>query len=215
MFIPHLFEETRIDKMHEVITKSPLGAAIIHTPAGLDANHIPFHLDRASGPLGTLRAHFSREHPFGHAGAADRDCMIIFQGPSAYISPSWYPSRAKHGRVQPSWYYCVVHAYGQLKVCDDPAWLAAHVRDETAQLESGQASGWDPREAPPEFIARLMLQIVGVEIRIERLLGKWQVGQQKTREDLDGIVTGLRETATPSNDALIDAILAARAERRR
>ena len=119
MFIPHLFEETRIDKMHDVITNHPLGAVIIHTASGLDANHIPFHLDPASGALGTLRAHFSREHPLGQAAARESDCLIVFQGPSAYISPSWYPSRNKHGKVQPSWYYAVVHAYGRLQLADD------------------------------------------------------------------------------------------------
>jgi transcriptional regulator len=213
MFIPHLFEETRIDKMHEVITKNPLGAVIINTATGLDANHIPFHLHPASGPFGTLRAHFSREHPFGQQAARNCDCLIVFQGPSAYISPSWYPSRNKHGRVQPSWYYAVVHAYGRLKVGNDQEWLATHLRDVTDQLEGSQPNGWSPREAPADFIARLLLQIVGVEIRIERLLGKWQVGQQKNREDLEGIVTGLNATAVPSNEALIELILGARVER--
>lgn len=214
MFIPHLFEETRIEKMHEVIRKHSLGALIIDAATGLDANHLPFHLDPASGPFGTLRSHFSREHPFGHQEARNRDCLIVFQGPSAYISPSWSPSRHKHGKVQPSWYYAVVHAYGRLQVTDDPEWLTTHVRDMTDQLEASQPDGWSPGQAPADFIARLMRQIVGVEIRIERLLGKWQVGQQKRQEDLDGIVDGLKATAVPSNEALIELILGTRAERR-
>jgi transcriptional regulator len=215
MFIPHLFEETNIDKMHAVIARNPLGAVIINTANGLDANHIPFHLDPTSSGLGTLRAHFSREHPFGQQATRGCDCLILFQGPSAYVSPSWYPSRNKHGKVQPSWYYAVVHAYGRLNARDDPEWLAIHLRDMTDRLESSQPDGWNPREAPADFMARLMLQVVGIEIRIERLLGKWQVGQQKNGDDLAGIITGLQATAVPSNEALIELMLGARAERGR
>ena len=128
MYIPRHFEETRVDVLHQLMRDEPFGALVTLAAGGLEANHLPFELDTAAGPFGTLRGHVSRANAVWRAASADVEALAIFQGPQRYVTPSWYPTKAETGKVVPTWNYVVVHAYGPIRFVEDPSWLHAHRR---------------------------------------------------------------------------------------
>jgi transcriptional regulator len=139
MYNPAHFNETRPEILHALMREHPLGALVTLGSTGLDANHIPFEFDptpTAESPCGTLRAHVARANPVWQDFSRAHSALVIFQGPQAYISPSWYESKREHGKVVPTFNYCVVHAHGALRAIDDPAWLHAMVTRLTARHES-------------------------------------------------------------------------------
>lgn len=208
MYVPDLFEEQRTNVLHEFICANSLGILVAHCAGEFDANHIPFELDARSSPLGRLRAHIARGNPLWRNLAQGANVLAIFQGPHAYISPSWQPSRRKHGKVQPSWYYAAVHAYGTVALMHDKDWLMRHLTELTDRHEAAGEEPWSPAEAPKDFIARLLDQIVGLEIQITRLLGKWQVSQQRNSEDRRGIIDALAKNTTAANAGLVSMVRA-------
>ncbi len=195
MYTPAHFVETRPEILHALVANYPLGALVTLGAIGLDANHIPFEFDptpTAAAPCGTLRAHVARANPLWHDHAPDRDVLVIFQGPQAYISPSWYQeSKPAHGKVVPTWNYCVVHAHGPLRVIDDPVWLHAQIGRLVARHEGPRAAPWHVSDAPADFIAKQVAAIVGIEIPITRLAGKWKVSQNRSSADRAGAAAGL------------------------
>ena len=174
MYNPAHFEETRTDVLHGLIATHPLGALVTLTSTGLDANHIPFELAPEAGPLGTLRGHVARANPVWKNFSATVDALVIFQGPSAYITPTWYESKQEHGKVVPTYNYCVVHAHGPLRVIDDPVWLRAMVDRLTQRFESRRAAPWKIADAPPDFIEKQLAAIVGIELPLTRLCGQME-----------------------------------------
>ena len=121
MYLPKHFEETRVEILHGLIRAQPLGALVTLMPGGLDADHIPFEVDPEPAPFGTLRGHVARANPVWRDASRDAEALVIFQGPGAYISPSWYPTKKETAKVVPTWNYVVVHAHGALRVIDDRA----------------------------------------------------------------------------------------------
>jgi len=206
MYIPRHFEETRVDVLHELIRAEPFGALVTLGAGGLEANHVPFELDAAAGPLGTLRAHVSRANGVWQAGRADVEALAIFQGPQRYVTPSWYPTKAETGKVVPTWNYVVVHAYGPIRVIDDPAWLRAHVGRLTDRHEADRERPWQVSDAPEDYIAGLVRGIVGFELPVSRLAGKWKVSQNRGDADRAGVTTGLRADADPASTVMADLI---------
>jgi transcriptional regulator len=204
MYIPRHFEETRVDVLHELIRAEPFGALVTLGAGGLEANHVPFELDAAAGPLGTLRAHVSRANGVWQAGRADVEALAIFQGPQRYVTPSWYPTKAETGKVVPTWNYVVVHAYGPIRVIDDPAWLRAHVGRLTDRHEADRERPWQVSDAPEDYVAAQVRGIVGIEIEVTRLAGKWKVSQNRGEADRAGVATGLRADADPASAAMAD-----------
>lgn len=192
MYLPTAFEENRPDALHALIVAHPLGTLVSHGPEGLDANHIPFELDAAAGPHGVLRAHVARANPVWQQ-AGDRPVMAVFQASEAYISPSWYLSKAEHHRHVPTWNYAVVHVHGVLRVRDDERFLrgllARLTRDHEAR--SQQARPWKMGDAPTDYIDGLLKLIVGIEIEITRVVGKSKLGQNREARDLEGAAAGL------------------------
>ena len=170
----------------------PLATIITLSSQGLTANHVPLHLSRQPAPFGTLRGHVARENPIWQDFVADVEVLAIFHGPEAYITPSWYPSKKQTGKVVPTWNYAVVHAYGKLQIVDDAAWLRDQLEALTNQNEAAFAQPWRLGDAPPAYIAKLTEAIVGLEITITRLVGKWKVGQNQSVGDRAGVVQGLR-----------------------
>lgn len=152
MYQPAHFVETRTDVMHRLVAEHPLGALVTLSLSGLDANHIPFEIDPTTGPLGTLRAHVARANALWHDHDRDRGALVIFQGPSTYITPSWYETKRETGKVVPTYNYCVVHAHGPIVVKDDRDWLRAQIARLTEKFESRRDQPWAVGDAPADFI---------------------------------------------------------------
>ncbi|MFJ5956190.1 FMN-binding negative transcriptional regulator [Paenarthrobacter sp. NPDC092416] len=169
------------------------GAAnlVTMTPQGLLATLLPFVHDASVGEHGALHAHMARNNPQWSTPVSGEALMIV-QGSDAYISPSWYASKAEHGRVVPTWNYSTAHVYGHLVVHEDPQWLGRHVRQLSNVHESGMPRPWTVDEAPEGFIAGQLRAIVGVELRITRVEAKTKLSQNRTPADVDGVIAGLR-----------------------
>lgn len=196
MYIPSHHQETDLVVLHSLIEAHPLGAWVSLQDGELVANHIPFLLDRGRGPHGTLVGHVARANPVWRSFSRDRDSLVIFQGVNSYITPSWYPSKREHGKAVPTWNYVVVHAYGRPVAIEDPAWLIGHLTGLSARHESGQPVPWTLDDAPRDFIERLVDAIVGIEIPLTSLQGKWKVSQNRPESDKVGIIEGLRGLGT-------------------
>jgi transcriptional regulator len=178
MYLPKHFAEPDIVVMHELMRAFPLATLVTHGPDGLTANHVPLLLESAAGPNGTLRGHLARANPLAKA-EADSEVLVIFQGDDAYISPSGYATKSEHGKVVPTWNYAVVHAYGEMTVIDEPAWALKHVSALTGSHEASLPQPWSVSDAPTDYIEKMLGAIVGIEITISRLLGKWKVSQNQ------------------------------------
>ena len=207
MFVPNHFQEQRPEILHELMRARPLATLVTLSAEGLNANHVPLHLSQEPGPFGTLRGHVARENPIWQDFDADAEVLAIFHGPEAYITPSWYPSKKRTGKVVPTWNYAVVHAYGRMKVVEDAVWLRAQLEALTAQNEAAFAQPWHLDDAPVDFIAKLTEAIVGLEITITRLVGKWKAGQNQPREDRAGAAHGLGASAGMTDAAAMAALM--------
>lgn len=193
MYVPAHFSEQRIELLQQLIRDRPLGILVTLDSAGLNANHLPFELVAEPLPLGTLRGHVARANPVWRDFSKQTEALVIFQGPSAYVSPSWYPTKNTSGEVVPTYNYAVVHAYGPLRIVDDRAWLRGLVGRLTDRFEAPRPDRWHVTDAPDEFIAKQLGAIVGIEIPITKLLGKWKASQNRPEIDRAGVVKGLSE----------------------
>lgn len=205
MYLPKTFEETRLDVLHDLIRAYPLGTWVSAKASELDVHHIPFVLDSECGELGTLFGHVARANPIWKASAGVLPHVVIFRGPQAYVSPSWYPSKHEHGKAVPTWNYAVVAAHGRPDYIDDPAWLYAHLRGLTEAQEASQALPWHIEDAPADFMEKMVSAIVGVAIPIQRIEGKWKTSQNRQDADRMGVVAGL--TAKGDDEAAAMATL--------
>jgi transcriptional regulator len=191
MYTPAHFKEDRIDVLLKLIAHHPLGTLITMTADGLNANHIPLMVDASRGEFGTLRGHVARSNSVWQTFQADVDALVVFQGPDAYISPSWYPGKKEHGKVVPTWNYAVVHAAGTLVIRDDAAWMRAFLNGITDHFESQKSAPWKMSDAPEDYLQTMMRMVVGIEIPIKSLTGKWKVSQNRPAADREGVAKGL------------------------
>ena len=191
MYQPPHFEERRPEVLHDLIRSHPLGLLITQQPGGIATDPVPFLLDADRGPHGTLRCHVARANPLWREARADADSVVVFQGPQAYVSPGWYATKVQTGKVVPTWNYVIVQARGRLKVVDDAAWLRRLVGELTARHEAPQAAPWQVEDAPADYVDALLKAIVGIEIELVGLVGKWKVSQNRPAADRDGVVQGL------------------------
>ncbi len=199
MYCPTHFAETRLDVLLECIEQFPLATIVSSGQSGLVADHVPLMYEPASGTAGRLVGHVAKNNPLWRAHP-DQEYLLIFQGPSAYISPNWYATKPVSGKVVPTWNYAVVHVTATLTACHEPDALLAVVTKLTARHESAQAIPWRVADAPPEFIENLLANIVGVEFRILHIRGKWKVSQNQPLENRRGVVAGLRALSSESAD---------------
>ena len=170
---------------------------------GLVANHVPFVLDAAAGPLGTLRGHVARANGQWREFRRDVEALVIFQGPQSYVTPSWYATKQETGKVVPTWNYAVVHVYGVIRAIEDGNWLRDQIERLTALQESARAEPWAVSDAPGGFIDAMMKAIVGIEIDITRLEGKWKVSQNRPAADRQGVAQGLRTEGVEESEESI------------
>lgn len=202
MYIPSLFAEPRVEVMHGLIRAYPLATVVTHSASGLNANHIPLYCAESPAPYGALQGHVARSNPLLHEIAGDSEVLAIFHGPHAYITPSWYATKKETGKVVPTWNYAVVHAYGILRVVDDAAWLRAQLAALTAHNEASFPEPWAVTDAPPDHIEKIMTAIVGVEMVITKLLGKWKVSQNQPPHNQAGVIAGLRGSGREHAEAM-------------
>lgn len=199
MYNPEHFRETRTDVLHAFIDEHPLGALVAQRSHGLGAEHVP--MLRATLDDGTvvLRGHVARANAVHRELAADSNVLVIFSGPQAYVTPSWYPSKQEHGRVVPTWNYSVVHVHGRIRFIDDAAWLQDLVERLTNRHEAPRQTPWKVSDAPEPYIERMLAAIVGFEIRIEAVEGKFKQSQNRDARDRAGVAAGLARAAAPGD----------------
>lgn len=210
MYLPAHFEETRSEVLHALMREHPFATLMTHGADGLTANHLPLHFAADVAPLGVLQGHVARANPLWRE-PANAEVLVIFHGPQAYVTPSWYPTKREHGKAVPTWNYAVVHAHGRLRTIDDPAWLRAQLESLVARHEAGFADPWRIADAPPDYIDKMLAAIAGIEITITRLQGKWKVSQNQPPANRAGVVAGLRQQGTA--DAVRMAALVAGASK--
>jgi transcriptional regulator len=195
MYAPKHFEETRLDVMHALIGEHPLGTLVTLGPDGLGADHIPFEVlpPSEAHPYGVLQGHVARGNKLWKLDS--EVVLIVFQGPTAYISPSWYEEKRASGKVVPTYNYAAVHAHGRLRAIEDPQWLMAFLERLTNKHEAARPLPWKVTDAPREYTDQLLKAIVGIEIPIDRIQGKWKVSQNRPVQDQINIAEGLRTQA--------------------
>ena len=193
MYQPPHFVETDRETLFALIRKHPLGLLISGGPDGPVANPLPFLLDADVGPHGRLRVHLSKANPQWRLLAENPDApvLIVFQGADAYITPSWYQTKRETGKVVPTWNYAIVQVRGQARVIEDRDWLAVQIADLTALHEGGREEPWKVSDAPDAFIDAQIKGIVGIEIDIAAISGKWKVSQNRPLPDREGVASGL------------------------
>ena len=211
MYIPASFAERDLPTLFAFVDAHPLATLVTGAPSqGLLATHLPLVLDRTAGPSGTLVGHVARANPHSRNIAAEvSEALVIFTGPDAYITPMWYETKRETGKVVPTWNYIAVHAHGTLRLRDDAEFLRTHLEALTRRHEATRTGAWHVSDAPDDFIAQQMKAIIGVEITIDRLEGKWKMSQNRSSADIDGVVDGLRASSVPEDHA-VAAIVQAR-----
>jgi transcriptional regulator len=190
MYVPPLHKEDRIDLLHDAIRRTGLATLVTVTQDGLIASHVPMLLDADPAPYGTLVGHLARPNP--QARGAIGEALAIFQGPEAYVTPSWYETKRATGKVVPTWNYVTIHAYGTVEFFNDPERLRDVVTRLTDRQEAPRAEPWAVTDAPADFIDVMLKGIVGFALPISRLEGKWKMSQNRPAEDRAGVIAGLQ-----------------------
>ncbi len=208
MYIPAHFAVSP-DSVQHLLTRPAAANLVTATANGMLATLLPFIYDAEAGDHGALHGHLARNNP-QWSEAALGESLVIIQGADAYISPSWYASKAEHGRVVPTWNYSTAHVYGKLVIHDDPLWLASHVRRLSDHNEAAEDRPWTVDEAPERYIAGQLRAIVGVELLITRIEAKHKLSQNRPDADIDGVVAGLRARGDLESAADVEAARAAR-----
>jgi len=191
MYEPATFKEDRIDVMHALIRAHPLATLVTMSARGMEANHIPMLIDTGPAPFGALCGHVARANPVWREFDAKIQVLAVFQGPHGYVTPSWYASKRDTGKVVPTWNYAVVHASGPLVVHDDVEWLRGLVTRLTESQESKRVQPWLVTDAPADYVDTMLKAIVGIEIPLARLQGKWKMSQNRIERDRTGVIDAL------------------------
>lgn len=204
MYTPSHFDQSDLAIQHALMRAHPLATLVTTGPAGPDANHIPLQLVAGPTPHGTLRGHVARANPIWRETPPEALALAIFMGPQAYVSPSWYPSKAVNGKAVPTWNYAVVHAHGPLRFIEDAEWLRAQIEALTVQNEAGSMHPWRVMDAPAEYIETLLQGIVGVELSITRLTAKLKASQNQPLDNRIGVAQGLRREGAAAMADLVE-----------
>lgn len=203
MYLPPSFREDRLEVLHALIKARGLGTLITAGEGGLLANLIPFIL-MDDGPYGTLRCHLARANGQLQALRANAETLVLFQGPDTYITPNWYPTKAISGEVVPTWNYAIVQARGVPRVIDDPAWIRAQIEMLTQSQEGTRTPSWRVADAPESYVTSQIKGIVGVEIPITKLEGKWKVSQNRSAADRESVAGNLRSEGNEAMAKLVE-----------
>jgi transcriptional regulator len=206
VYLPAHFEEQRPEAMHGLIRAHPLGTIVHIGAGGLTANHIPFLIEPARGPHGTLIAHVARNNDLWREVTPGAESLVVFQAADAYISPNWYATKRETHEVVPTYNYAVVHAYGEVQVHDDEKWVRGVIGKLTKAMEALQPAPWKMADAPRDYLTMMVGNIVGIEIEITRIIGKTKLSQNRVLADRAGAIAGLRSMNSPGDSATADAM---------
>lgn len=210
MYLPGEFAESRPATLHAAMRAHPFATLVTHGPDGIVVDHLPLHLTVAEDGRCCLQGHVARANPVWR-DAAGTDVLAVFHGPQAYVTPSWYPTKRVHGRAVPTWNYVAVHARGRLTTVQDPAQLRVLLDALVEQHERHLPEPWRVTDAPAAYVDALVGAIVGLEIEVAQLVGKWKVSQNQPAENRAGVVAGLRARGG-ADDLALAAIIAAQGE---
>ena len=205
MYVPSHFQEDRVPELHAAIRSIAFGTLVSVGADGLIASHVPMLIDPEPAPYGTLIGHVARANPHGQV-VSTVDALAMFVGPNAYVTPSWYATKRETGKVVPTWNYVAVHAYGRLRFFDDAERLLGVVTRLTETHEAPRAAPWAVSDAPPDFVQGMLRAIIGFELPIARLEGKWKMSQNRNETDRAGVVDGLRREGGPAEAAVAAAV---------
>lgn len=197
MYIPPHFAESRLEELHRIVQENPLGILVTRDESGCDANHLPFWFDAQQGPHGVLIAHVARSNPLWREVKNGDEVLVIFRGVEGYISPNWYPGKQDTHRRVPTWNYEVVHAHGSVHVHDDEKFTRGVVARLTREHEATQPQPWKMGDAPADYMDEQLRHIVGIEVRIEKLVGKRKLSQNHAPQDREGAMAGLNASGHP------------------
>jgi transcriptional regulator len=210
MYNPAPFAEMRTEVLHAFIRAHPLGTLVTNGPDGPEATHLPLFLDASAG---LLRCHMARANPQWRGLKSDIRALVIFVGADHYITPSWYPSKREHGKVVPTWNYIAIHAAGPARLFEDAPSLLRHLNELTDFQEAGLTERWSVADAPPEYVEGLTKAIVGVEIAVDRLEGKWKLSQNRPATDQQSVIAGLEALGSPASQAMANLMRDCRSAR--
>ncbi|WP_027910427.1 FMN-binding negative transcriptional regulator [Pseudomonas sp. URMO17WK12:I4] len=202
MYTPPAFRQNDLTTLHREIQACRLATLISHGENGLQATHLPLLLRPEQGEYGTLYGHLARANPHARLLAEGGEALVVFSSADAYVSPSWYPAKAEHGKVVPTWNYIAVHAYGRAEEFDDAERLLNLLGKLTDRHESTRPQPWAIADAPQDYIAGMLRAIVGFALPIERLEGKWKLGQNRSEADQSGVRDGLAASLDSRDRAL-------------
>ena len=202
MYSPDAFKEDRTDVLLEAMQYIQFATLVTPNSESIEVTHVPLFAKRENDHI-ILESHIARANPHWKSTGAT---VAIFQGPQAYVTPSWYPSKQAHGKVVPTWAYIAVHAHGKLEAIEDDVWLRRHLNDLTDANETPRDAPWKVDDAPEPFIGSLSRGIVGLRLKVDRLEGKWKINQNKTDADVEGTRAGLAENAGADGQALAEAL---------
>jgi len=205
MYQPPHHREERLDVQHALIRSHPFGTLVTLGNDGLEANAIPFILEPQS-PFGVLKGHVARANQQWRDFRADVEALVIFQGSQTYVTPSWYATKRETGKVVPTWNYVVVQARGPMRVVEDRVWLADQIAALTNLMEANRREPWAVTDAPEAFVDAQIKGIVGIEIPVVRIDGKWKVSQNRPEADRRGVVAGLRSEDGPAAMEMADLV---------
>ncbi|MEN3032527.1 FMN-binding negative transcriptional regulator [Chromobacterium amazonense] len=205
MYLPKHFQASDADALCHLMRARPLATLAINGDDGPLVNHIPLLAVRREEAL-ILRGHVARANPLWKQLGGEPQAVAIFQGDDAYVTPSWYPAKAEHGKVVPTWNYMVAHARGRLRAVDDRAWLRQLLNDLTTEHEAAFAQPWRMGDAPADYIDKMMAAIVGIELTVDSLEGKFKLSQNQSDVARDGVRAGLRERGEPRADGVAAAM---------
>jgi transcriptional regulator len=197
MYLPAHFAQHDAAALHALMAAHPLATLVVPTPDGTTADLVPLHLHQVPGAPAELRGHVARANPLWRHGDG-RAVLAVFHGPQAYVTPSWYPSKARHGKVVPTWNYTMVQARGTLHAVDDAPWLRELVGLLTDVHEAPRAQPWAVHDAPDDYVQQMLRAIVGIRIPVDALVGKWKVSQNRDEADRAGVEQGLAAEAAPA-----------------
>ncbi len=199
MYLPPAFREDDLPTIHAEMQKIQLATLVTLTANGLVATHLPLMLDSTAGEYGTLYGHVARGNMQWRESLLEVEALAMFTASDAYVTPNWYPSKLETGRVVPTWMYAAIHAYGRVRFIEDAEWLRDFVTRLTDKHEAGSSKPWKVTDAPAAYVDSQLARIVGVELPISRLEGKWKFDQRSSEPDRLGVMAGLEASGTAGN----------------